>query len=215
MLTRNRRFELVIENLEKKGIQHKDIAEDIKARGYKISSSRISRIMNGETNLTEGIISGLKECYNINPNYLRGDSEIMILNGAEKALDSLKYIFENWNTVQKKYTQSSGKTVVESYLCFDMSKQLYDFLLKYNSISLLNMNEECSNSALETLKSIYDSEDKCEKEEYVLLPKNSFIEIIRDEKRDQKVLDEIIDIMEYEHFADDETLDVKIITDKK
>ena len=33
MLTRNRRFELVIENLEKKGIQHKDIAEDIKTKG--------------------------------------------------------------------------------------------------------------------------------------------------------------------------------------
>ena len=48
-----------------------------------------------------------------------------------------------------------------------------------------------------------------------MLPKNSLIEIIRDEKRDQKIFDETIDAIGYEHFADDETLDIKIITDKK
>lgn len=215
MSIRSERFDAVIKALEEKGLKHKDIAKAIKEKGYKISEPRISRIMRDDSNLTEGIILGLKECYNINPQYLRGDSDIMIMNGAENVLDSLNCIFKDWNTVEKKYIQSSGKTVTESYLCFSMNRQLYDFLLKYNLIALLDMDEECLKSALETLKFIYDSQDKCEEEQYVLLPKNSLLEIIRDEKRNQKVFDEIIDTSEYQHFADGEKIDIKIINDKK
>lgn len=174
--------------LKTKGYEQKEIAVQIGSDSYEIS-----QLKNGTRKyIPDYILDGLREHYQINPEYIRCNSDIMIdIQGTR--LENLEKLVEDWDTVKKENNR---------YLHFTMDRNFYDFLLAVSKARLAS-DEGVSSLATEikALSAIYNG--KPDIQEFVLLPRNDFIEYLTDSKNAEKQLDEILDFSKMQDYLDE------------
>ena len=113
--------------------------------------------------------------YNINPGYVRLNSDYMIDILGMK-LSNFEAFVNSWDVVDKTTKDSNGKRIVEKYIHFTMDKNFYEFLIDVDKVHQV-VKEGISDLSgeIEQLKEIFSGEP--ELQEYVLIPRNVFINI--------------------------------------
>ena len=175
--------------LKERGTTQKEVAEAIGTDEGTLSSLKSGKVKN----VPKEILNALEEKYGINPYYLLGESERMFTCHL-KELKHFEQFVKEWDTVER-----SG----EKYLHLFLDKNFYDFLVEVNSIRLAE-EEGILTASNQTRNSAHLHAGDPKIQEFVLLPKNNFLEILRTVKEDKKKLDEVIDFIEHINYSESE-----------
>lgn len=195
-------FAKVLDYLKERGVSNNEVAETINAKlkeqkGYKdehineLTKDDVRHIKNGKRKLSAKVIEGMKECYNINPNYLLGVSDVMLdkLDDDFKVFSSL---VEDWKLIKETFGADAKKSV---HLQLTMDKALFDFLVQVGSANELKQKGlQSYNEEFQKYKEEYNSKKQGETEyaDYILLPKKVLSEILVAESKDREIM-ELID----------------------
>ncbi len=186
----NKRFKEVIEAIKKKyNVSQNCIAKvlDEKVDGLTIDGPKMTQYKTTYKEIPKEVIDALEEIYNVNPKYFDGITD-SIFDDAKVDFITFGKIFKGWTTVRKEDRN-------ESYIFLKMDANLYDFLSEYDFVSNLEKNEQINVEAeYQILKDTYNNSDKSDLQEYVLIPRNVFNEIVDDEKKKKKFFDEVLDL---------------------
>lgn len=196
------RFAKVIKYIKESiGDNQNSIAEKISEKVNGVNANYITRFKSGAMTPDENVIKAMQEIYHINSDFLRGTSTVM-LDGAGKILEQFNTLFSQWSTAEKTYTNSDGVTINDKYLHITMKEAYYNFLLDVDSTKFFQ--EQGMNSFDEELEK---SKRKCNNTEsndrdYILIPRNCFVELVTAEIRNRKLLDELLDLEKHQHYCD-------------
>lgn len=179
------RFQQVIDNI----METEQISQSTIALEIDVSASLISKYRKGNHTIPEYILDRLSEKYGINKDYVQLKSD-KIRRPKSIMLNSLEGFVDSWETVTKEDKQ---------YLHLTLDRHFYDFLLDVDKAKLLC--EEGISSFEEEVKNLDDihSADP-QLEEFVLIPRNNFIQILQEFTSNRKKLSEIIDLSEHENY---------------
>lgn len=134
----------------------------------------------------------LNTAFNINPAYIRLESEF-ILDVTGTKLEHFEKFADSWDVVEKDS---------DRYLHFTMDRNFYDFLLEVEKARLATDEGISSlDTEIKNLKELYSGSPN--PEEFVLIPKNNFIEIVQESVYDHKKLSEVIDLLECKNYLDE------------
>ena len=112
---------------------------------------------------------------------------------SEKLSNLQCFTDNNWDTVV-------WSTPDTNYLHIKMDKHFYDFLIELDGAkSKVDDGYSSLPEETERLKELYDT-DEPELQEYVILPRNEFIEIITDSENNRKCLSEVINLFYYSDY---------------
>lgn len=181
-------FIKVIDYLKSRGIKQKDIGAKIG-----LDSSSISKLCSGEIKyISDSVLENLHVEFNINPNFIRYNSEF-IIDIPQLKFEGFESFVEEWEVVDYKE---------KSYLHFSMDENFYNFLLEvYTLKENLPTTEDNKApnaflSAFESLKRSYST--KANSKNYVLIPSDDYKKISKANKHRRKALNEVIDIIKLE-----------------
>lgn len=188
------RLSKVFEYLKKEGISQREIADNIDTEEATLSSYKSGKIKY----IPNAFLENLRRVYNINPRYIRFDSDYMVdVQGIK--LSNFEAFVDSWDVVDKTTMDSNGKRIVDKYIHFTMDKNFYEFLIDVDiarqavNEGLFDLSEE-----MEKLKEIFSGEP--ELQEFVLVPRNNFINAVSDLIQPRKTFEELIDTSEYESY---------------
>lgn len=183
------RLEKVLKVLKERGITQKEIAVAIGADEGTLSSLKSGKVKNVHPEIS----SALEEKYAINPYYISGESEMMFTQHL-KELKHFDQFVKKWGTVEGSE---------QKYLHLSLDKNFYDFLIEVNAIRLaeaegiLAVSDQIRDSAhLHTAEPDF--------QEFVLLPRNNFLEILGPIKKGKKEFEEVMDLLEYDDYPEPE-----------
>lgn len=168
----------------------------------KINAGTISEYKNGKRKtIPDEFLEILHKEYNINPRYIRQESDLMLItiNSKLKAFDEL---IKSWETVEKNSTNSEGIKESKKYLHIKMDKNFYDFMLEYGDTLLPAVENGIVNleDGIKTLEELFESKEDLQ--EFVLVPCKEFKQIVTENIAKQKYLHEVIDLIEHSAYAD-------------
>lgn len=203
-MAKKTRFAHVLEYLEGKNISQSQVAKTLDDNlNIAIDSAKISHYKSGKQNPTNEVIEAMHEHFGINPDYLNETSDVL-LDKAGLLLEKFNSIFKNWSTTEKIYTNDKGEQVLDTYLHLTMNEAEYNFLKTVDHAKFLKD---------QGMKSFDEELEQCKKEchnassnlqEYVLIPRDCFVEIITAEIRNRKLFDELINLENHFHYCDEE-----------
>lgn len=185
-----KRLKIILKLLNDHGITQAEIANSAN-----IDPAALSRLKSGKTkSIPANLVDTLQKRYYINPKYIYCTSDIMV-DIMGKKLSALNDFVDSWDTV-KKQGIINGENIIKDYLHFKMDKNLYDFLIEVNKAKLI-VEEGFSSmyDEIENLKELYESDSKSQ--EYVVIPRNDFTNIVEEAARDIQYLNEIIDLTKH------------------
>lgn len=159
-----------------------------------ISENSLSKYCNSTKQIPKDILSLFHDLYQVNPDYIRGNSDNMF-DEAEIKYAKFQDLVYDWNIVEYEDKQRF------LYLSFD--SDFYNFLLEKGSAEILQEKGFLSfEEEEEKIKKKYN-ESKKDIQEYVLLPKNSLMEIVTDVHKAAKYLTDLLDFLSLEPYLDD------------
>lgn len=186
MENQRKRLNSILKLLKERGIELKEIAAKTETDATSLSHLKSGRVKY----IPDDFLEKLQAAYNINPAYIRGDSEIRFSFLGSK-LNSFENVVESWGTVIK------GE---DKYLTLRMDKNFYDFLITYDKRRLIE-DEEGVPIDVASIQAIFTAEPKIR--DYVILPSNNLMEIVRDIVNGKENLHEILDFEKYESYISD------------
>lgn len=168
----------VLAYLKTQGFNQKEIAESCCLDPYDISHLKSGALKH----IPENFLAALRKKYHINPEYIRGTSNIM-LDVQGTMLNFFEKVVIEWDSVTKGQNQ---------YLHLKMDNNFYKFLLDVSEATLAESEQSLATKAkIEELKKL--RKGKSDIKEYVLIPRNNFVEYLMDEQNAEKQLSEILD----------------------
>ena len=188
------RLSKVFEYLKKQGISQREIADNTDTEEATLSSYKSGKIKY----IPNAFLENLRRIYNITPRFIRRDSDYMIdIQGMK--LSNFKSFVKSWDVIDRTTMDSNGKRNVQKYLHFTMDKNFYDFLIEVDKAHQA-VNEGLSDltGEIEQLKEIFSGEPDLQ--EFVLVPRNNFINAVTDLIQPRKTFEELIDTSEYESY---------------
>lgn len=175
------------------GVNQSTICEKLSKNKPSYDESQLSHIKSGKIKyIPDDLLERLHDIYNINPLYVRLESDFMLDTEWEKFKSFVNFV-DTWDTVKK------GD---KNYLHLTMDQSFYDFLISVDKANLIKDNFKDFEKILENIKGKHQ-EDKGTSE-YVVIPKNEFIQIIQSAVEDRKQFSEIIDILEYSDYINED-----------
>lgn len=175
------RFSKILATLKRNGISQKKIADRLDRQEDYISNMKRGKLKE----IPDDVLAVLQKEYNINPAYIKGDSEIPFFDIA-KPFENFESFVTEWETVEH------GK---ESYLYLTMNGSLYEFLLEVDKTRLSSICDSIDEEAsVRKLKELYSGTPVLKK--YVVIPCNDFEEIISTSAAERKQLAEVLNIIE-------------------
>lgn len=191
------RLSNVFEYLKKNGISQKEIADNVD-----VSPETLSQYKNGKIKyIPNTFLENISRVYNINPRYVRLDSGYMVDIPGIK-LSNFEAFVDSWDVVDRTAMDSNGKCIVEKYLHFTMDKNFYEFLIDVDKARQV-VKEGLSDLSgeIEQLKEIFSGEP--ELQEFVLIPRNIFINILNDLVQPRKALEEAFSLIDYGSYIEE------------
>lgn len=184
--------------LKDRGKGQEKIAEEIN-----MDAANLSRLKSGKVKkIPDEFLEKLQEKYDINPGYIRGTSDIL-LNSIGTKLKNFEGVVNSWDTVYKGENH---------YLHLQMDSKFYDFLVEYDKHRLADLKSFSIDDAVKKLEDIFADEPKIK--EYVILPRNVFVDFAKEVKDKRKALAEILDPPDPENIPDTWNLKLKKQQDK-
>lgn len=190
----NKRFDKVLDDLKKKkGITHTQVGEKLSNYlNINVDTNEISKIKRGCRALTSDMINAMYELYNVQPEYLRGESEIMYDNTSKYLKTIRNYI--DWDIVEKKKTDENGKEVSKDFLRIRMKRSFYDCMVSIAQAELRqNEGALCFEEEVKKIIKICN-EAQSDEEEFVILPTCVIDEECVDYPSRKDALDEVVDM---------------------
>lgn len=191
------RLSKVFEYLKKQGVSQREIAGNTDT-----DTVTLSHYKNGKIKyIPNTFLENMKAVYNINPRYIRLDSNCMVDIPGMK-LSNFETFVDSWDVVNKTTMDSGGNRIVEKYLHFTMDKNFYEFLIDVDKARQV-VNEGLSDLSgeIEELKEIFSGEP--ELREFVLVPRNFFIDMLTDLVKPYKEFEEVVDPVEYLSYIEE------------
>lgn len=175
------------------GVNQSTICEKLSKNKPNYDESQLSHIKSGKIKyIPDDLLERLHDIYNINPLYVGLESDFMLDTEWEKFKSFVNFV-DTWDTVKK------GD---KNYLHLTMDQSFYDFLISVDKANLIKDNFKNFEKILENIKGKHQ-EDKGTSE-YVVIPKNEFIQIVQSAVDDRKQFSEIIDILEYSDYINED-----------
>lgn len=182
-----KRLTAVLNALRKEGHTQEKIADELDINADNISGYKIGKTKE----IPDSFLDGLQEKYFINPGYIRGTSELMYdMQGFR--LTHFEKFTDSWETVEQPVRTDDGKIASEKFICLTMNENFYNFLIAAEkardsaSDGIGDEQEELRNQSV-----IYSGESK--RQEYLLIPRNNFPEMVEEFKRKKRTLEEVLD----------------------
>jgi transcriptional regulator with XRE-family HTH domain len=179
------RLAKVFTYLKEHGNSQRDIAD-----ATDVDETFLSHLKSGKIKyIPDDFLNKLLTAYNISPRYIRLESEY-ILDITGTKLSNFEVFVDFWDVVEKG---------TDKYLHFSMDRNFYDFLLEVDKARLAT-DEGISSLDVEinNLKELYSGVPI--PEEFVLIPRNNFIEIVQEAKEYHKKLNDVINLIEYSNY---------------
>lgn len=180
----------VIEYLKSIDITQKQIcnATDISEQDlshYKKKDGKIKVIPNK-------FLEKLEETYSINIEFIRGTSKYM-LNTRMLGFEHFEKFVDDWTTVKRKDNQ---------YLYIEMEENFYNYLIDLDTLRKIeDMNQLKLEDEIKNLGKKYESDSVVR--EYVVLPKNNFIEIVQEYMEVEKTFNSLVSLSEYKDVLEE------------
>lgn len=192
--TLNIRFSNVLKALKNKGVSQRKIMDELEL-SFITDETYFSSIKSGKRkNIPDELIKALHQKYNINPAYLKMESDC-IFDTYEAKLESFMNVIDDWNVL---------KSDSNEYLHLTIDKNIVDLLIDLYKVKKVTDDGISSfENEKESLKELYEAEP--DPKEYVLIPRNSFIEIVTNTVEKEKYLHQVIDAALYSDYPSDET----------
>lgn len=175
------RLDTVLKYLKVNGVIQKEICIQSDIDETALSSYKSGKIKY----IPSDFLNSLHENYGINPDYIRLKSNEMLDDKGSK-YSNFEKVVDTWETVQSKN---------KSYLYIKMDRNFYDFLIEYDQYRKADEEGISTDDKIGELKAIYDGIPNIE--EFVVLPRNVFFNILSDTKSKRKQLEEIITFSEH------------------
>ncbi len=172
------RLKKVLNHLKEQGYLQKDIAAKTGT-----DTIYISHLKNGKVKIIpDSFLEKLREMFGINPDYIREKSNIMLdIHGTN--LEHFEKIVDDWGTV------THGE---KHYLHICMDSNFYNFLIDVDTArQAADQGVSSLQSEINALKQLHTGNPVIQ--EFVLIPRNNFVEIVSDTQKPRKELFEIID----------------------
>lgn len=175
------------------GVNQSTICEKLSKNKPNYDESQLSHIKSGKIKyIPDDLLERLHDIYNINPLYVRLESDFMLDTEWEKFKSFVNFV-DTWDTVKK------GD---KNYLHLTMDQSFYDFLISVDKANLIKDNFKNFEKILENIKGKHQENKGTS--EYVVIPKNEFIQIVQSAVEDRKQFSEIIDILEYSDYINED-----------
>lgn len=163
-----------------------------------VSISSIKRYQKGTSPFPSQLIDSLcTEFPEINKDYLLGKSEIMTTD-ISQFLENFDKLFSDWKTEPQYYWDTISQQIKRAELLHvSLNPALYNFLIKYNRLRLLDENNDIKNIVAEKnalIQQIEKEESSIASQEYVLLPVEVLSKITTSDEISQKNYDSIINV---------------------
>ena len=190
------RLKKVYEYLRLSGITQADLSKQLD-----VDESTLSHYVSDSSphKISPSFLTKLHKKYNINPNYVYGSSDMMLDIYGKQLSNLISFTNEKWDTVFRTSTDENGNEITNRYLHFTMNKNFYDFLL---DVDVAKMACEKGVSSLSDeisrLKELYDAEPDLQ--EFVVIPRNEFTEIVQEHAAERKQLEEVLNLMQYSDY---------------
>lgn len=182
--------------LKEYGISQSDISKKTDVDETTLSSLKSGKIKH----ISNEFLSKLHDAYGINPQYIRGNSEY-ILDVLGKQLTDFESFVEDWKTIDRP-VDDSDNTKIEKFLHLTIDKNFYDFLIDVEKVRLVAEDGIFSSKEeIENLKEVFSAEPDLQ--EFVLIPRNKFVEVIQTSKNAQETFNEVINVIEYGNYLDE------------
>lgn len=192
-----KRFKKVLDYLKNQGISQQELANKCNLEPTQITSYKSGKIQF----IPDEFLKEMQKHYNINPKYIRLTSERMF-DIIRMKFSNFETFVDSWDTVEKLKINKDGTQEIKKYLHFKMDKNFYNFLVEVDTARLaVDAGISCLSNEIENLNELFSGEPDLQ--EYVLLPKNNFIEILEDNIRSRKSLNEIVNFSKYESYLDE------------
>lgn len=175
-----------------------DIVKILQYNKISTDSSRMSDFVNGKRPIQDDVLNALHMLYFINPNYIKGKSDDMY--DIPKTILNYAFSFAKKITVVEnpdrkiKLHNNSVPTSPERYLHITMDEKYYNYLIHLDTL------EEASEKGnfdrekiISGIKELYKNGEHKPKE-YILLPRNAFVEILETYQRRTKRIQEYLDL---------------------
>ena len=121
----------------------------------------------------------------------------------KQLLNLISFTNEKWDTVFRTSTDENGNEITNRYLHFTMNKNFYDFLLDVDVAKMACKKGVSSLSdEISRLKELYDAEPDLQ--EYVVIPRNEFSEIVQEHAAERKQLEEVLNLMQYSDYPNND-----------
>ena len=191
--TLNIRFSNVLKALKNKGVSQPKIMDELEL-SFITDETYFSSIKSGKRkNIPDELIQSLHQKYNVNPGYLKMESNC-IFDTNETKIESFMNIIDDWNVL---------KSDTNEYLHLTIDKNIVDLLIELYKVKKVTDDGISSfEQEKESLKELYDADPN--PQEYVLIPRNNFIEIVTDTVEKEKYLHQVIDTALYSDYPSDE-----------
>ncbi|WP_026517640.1 hypothetical protein [Butyrivibrio sp. MC2021] len=192
--TLNTRFSTVLKALKNKGVSQRRIMDELDL-SFITDETYFSSIKSGKRkNIPDELIKALHQKYNINPAYLKMESDC-IFDTFEAKIESFMNVIDDWNVL---------KSDSNEYLHLTIDKNIVDLLIELYKVKKVTDDGISSfENEKESLKELYEAEP--DPKEYVLIPRNNFIEIVTNTVEKEKYLHQVIDAALYSDYPSDET----------
>ena len=182
---------------EKKGVSPASIVRELDLKG--IDDSIISNLRHKGGSVKNEFLQKLHEEYNVNPDFLLGDSSNMFDNIASQ-FEGFNAFVKHWDTVIKTERTEDGKQKRIPYLHLSMNREFYDYLLEVDKNDLYTKEGYLTESDyIDKINSIFNKQNESE-QDFVVIPCKEFINIIEDYIKAEKVLDEVLNPAEHKAY---------------
>lgn len=184
-------------------ISQADVVKTFQYNNIAIDSSRMSNFVSGKRPITPDVLNAFHILFFINPKYIKGKSDDMydipetVLNYAFSFASKIT-VTENPN--RKVSHEDNTQPSAERYLHITMDEKFYDYLIHLDSIKDVSKKAHFDKKdVISDIKELYKNGEHTQKE-YVLLPSNIFVNILKNDPLQRKVFQELIDITKHHDY---------------
>lgn len=190
--TLNTRFSNILKALKNKGVSQRKIMDELKL-SFITDETYFSSIKSGKRkNIPDELIKALHQKYNVNPAYLKMESDC-IFDTYEVKIESFMNVINDWNVLKGDSNE---------YLHLTIDKNIVDLLIELYKVKKVTDDGISSfENEKESLKELYEADP--DPKEYVLIPRNNFIEIVTNTVEKEKYVHQVIDAALYSDYPYD------------
>lgn len=189
----NIRFANILKLLKERGNSQREIIDTINL-DFINDETYFSNLKSGKRKtIPDQLISALHSHYNINPDYLKLLSD-RPFDDVECKLESFLQIVDEWNVLERD---------TDKYLHLTLDRNFYDMLIELYRIKEVTAEGISSyEDEKNSLKELYSGSPS--PEEFVLIPRNVFFDIVKSDSEKAKYVNEILDFTKFESYLNDE-----------